>query len=1011
MSNNDLPIEHILSQIDNQAFYPQHGLQVKKAGAKRWDCVCPFCGDPKHFSLTVTGSKAGLWICSKCNESGNQISFLAKMKGYGNGDAVREIKEGLGLVDSMETRPAGPRRATKKKDAKPKMQTVPPGGVNVPPPPGDGDAPPGGTDAPSSLVTPPSAPPKQSTSQRIYQRLTDLLHLTPDHRAEMKKKRGFTDVLIDEMKFRSGGNHVRAVMEQLRQEFSAEELMVSGVLVKAGNAAKVNDQLTDGQVLIPYLDDAGMVYHLRRHKLGFEKVQAQIYGACFLRERPEHVIVTEGEFKAVALWQWGIPAIGLPGTPSFVRKNLDRLLDFLKQHGVKLVTIIFDNEVKNVPGLPKYKERVEDRYDLEYYTYLLAYKMDTHKTKNMPAKIGMLPDEWRVDGKVDFDMALAQGRTRQDIDNVILTAITPAEYKENLTDEAARIVGRKIARHFFKSPVKREHSRYIIEKKMESGQTFEQVVSNFIINIKAVIYDNMERTITRNVQFVNEFDEKSEVFDLTPADMSGLDSFKKFCFSHGNYLFKGSTADLTSIWEYEFSRDIGEVIKTPERVGRITPDFWLFANLAIKDGKIYYPDNDGVIWVDGIGYRPKALEVGSKDEPTQTNMPNMVEKPIDMVDVAEKMRQTIGGYEAYIGIGWAIATLFSDEIFKEFKMFPFLYPHGKRGAGKTSFMRWLMCIFGIETEGFSVVTSSTVHMVRLLSYYSSLGVWFDEYRNHIDIKRKADGFLRSAYNRQVTGKGIKQSFGVKSYRVSATVALSGEAMPDDNGLFTRLIPVSISAYRRDRTHYDWLMKKCANFSGFAMEVILKHSEIKPKILKYITELKGILVGRGVDDRTAENWAICAGTFESMVKEDDQFIEWVFNQCSELKVSGEEDHMLNQFWDDVNVMYSDGTINAKEIKVVGKPVTHLFFWFNNIYGAWCEFYRKKTGQNPFDKASIVNYLKDEPYFVKAEQRRLNKVVRSGYLIDVQKATDVIRELAESISSTQNEPPEYLDDPLP
>ena len=69
------------------------------------------------------------------------------------------------------------------------------------------------------------------------------------------------------------------------------------------------------------------------------------------------------------------------------------------------------------------------------------------------------------------------------------------------------------------------------------------------------------------------------------------------------------------------------------------------------------------------------------------------------------------------------------------------------------------------------------------------------------------------------------------------------------------------------------------------------------------------------------------------------------------------------------------------------------------------------QNPFDKASIVNYLKDEPYFVKAEQRRLNKVVRSGYLIDVQKATDVIRELAESISSTQNEPPEYLDDPLP
>jgi len=370
-----------------------------------------------------------------------------------------------------------------------------------------------------------------------------------------------------------------------------------------------------------------------------------------------------------------------------------------------------------------------------------------------------------------------------------------------------------------------------------------------------------------------------------------------------------------------------------------------------------------------------------------------------MREIAHNLRCCIGGYEAYVALGWAIATIFADDIFAEYKCFPILFPHGKRESGKSTLMRWLMNVFGIETEGYGLADTTQNFIVRSLGYFSCLGVWFDEYRNEPKITQK-DGYLRSAYNRQISGKGTKTAFQAKGFAVHGTMAISGEELPRDNGLFTRCVPIQISANKRNRDYFDLINRTCHKFSGIAYELILNYDKYKEKILSSILEMKQALIECGISDRTAENWAICAGTFDAVVLQDDEFIRWVEKTCQELKVTGEEEHMLNQFWDDVGVMVIDGDIDSSCMRVINNK---MFLLFSSVYDRFAIKYRRKYSREPFDKTSLFQYLKDEPYFISSKGScRFKGASNSKKCIelDLDKAPELIKGIAQDLESYQS-----------
>lgn len=832
----------------------------------------------------------------------------------------------------------------------------------------------------------PALPTSDVKSTHLYGRLIQLARLTDVHRDELRQRRGFTSETIDRFQLRSGGAHLAEIIDRMRVEYADGDLQQAGFLVEVNGRLQPNGQLTSDRVLIPYLNERGAVYHLRPHKLGFAEVPPEPYARWLLRTRPEHVVLTEGEFKAMALHQWGIPALSVPGVSSFGDRHFDRLTSLLREFGVRQVTVIFDNEEKGDPALASYKARAESRYDTQLWAYLMAYKLGRD---GFVSRVGVLPDEWRgPGGKTDFDGALAAGHTREEILAVIGRAQAPRDYLEGLPEEARRVVKRKIARHFSRLNVRREFHRYVITR-YRDGEAHEETISNFVINIKSSFFT--PEGVVRLVQLVNEHGETSDSFPLDPGSMAGLNEFKKFCFSKGNYIFSGRTADLTEIWELEFLRDTGELVYMPGRIGRVDDRLWLFGNLAIAGGALYRPDNDGICWVAGRGYKPQSLQVGPQGESVEDAIPALSERPLDIRLVAERLRDAIGGYEAYIGLGWMVAVLFGEEIFRRYKCLPILFAHGKRESGKSTLMRWLMNFFGVESEGYGLAETTQNFLARALSYYGSLGCWFDEYRNEPKVTAK-DGYLRSAYNRQLSGKGTATAFQARGFAVHAAVAISGEELPRDNGLYTRLVPVQISAHKRSRTWFDWLNRNCTDFSSFTRELLLAYDTHRDRVLEAIAGLKEVLVQRDVSDRTAENWAICAGAFDAAILQDDGFIRWVEERCQEIRRVGEAEHILNQFWEDVGVMISAGELDAKQIKAEGD---FLYLWYSAVYDAWAIHYRKKTGREPFDRLSIRKYLGDEPYYAGERVVRLDKTNRKAVVVDLEQATDTIRELAESL----------------
>ncbi len=191
-------------------------------------------------------------------------------------------------------------------------------------------------------------------------------------------------------------------------------------------------------MLIPYFDETGELIGLRPHKgmgrrdtlVGTPQVYIPRLGratraAKFHRASGEDdeeqfytVVITEGEFKAAALWQtvgsgrqdgaepYGVAA--LPGI-SFgknyeVREVLD---DWLRVVKCRRVIVAYDNEEKADPALETYKADRRKRFDAQIWARYLA--TDLAVKLHVRGEVCVLPEAWRnKKGKADWDGELAK---------------------------------------------------------------------------------------------------------------------------------------------------------------------------------------------------------------------------------------------------------------------------------------------------------------------------------------------------------------------------------------------------------------------------------------------------------------------------------------------------------------------------------------------------------------------------------------------------------------------------
>jgi hypothetical protein len=177
-------------------------------------------------------------------------------------------------------------------------------------------------------------------------------------------------------------------------------------------------------VLIPYFNEAGELVKLRPHKGGAASGTAagaeRIYvprdyrTAADTVEKFPTVIVCEGEFKAIAIWQeigagaalnYGDtqPPIGVCALPGIsFAKNMNYRADleeWLRAVECRRVMVAFDDEDKSDKPL-------RQRFDAVKYARYLA--LDLSRKLKITGLFIKLPEEWRTKGKADWDGGLVK---------------------------------------------------------------------------------------------------------------------------------------------------------------------------------------------------------------------------------------------------------------------------------------------------------------------------------------------------------------------------------------------------------------------------------------------------------------------------------------------------------------------------------------------------------------------------------------------------------------------------
>jgi len=342
--------------------------------------------------------------------------------------------------------------------------------------------------SPGSSSSPPSAPPSKPTpttgpttkpaakveeeaqpelppGTRALREFVSRLTLTPAD-AEKLWRRGLEWPTVSGMGLRSNPRANKEILIELEAALGYDEMAAAGLWtvttkgkakrerrpsaqfcgagivrkLRAGERAGKGEWADDKDnlwawcepILIPYFDENYDLIGLRPHKGGGQSGTLVGTPRPFIPRSldlpaPEFystVIITEGEYKAMALWRQlgpgrkdGLPPWGVASLPGItfgrnepLRTALDRWLRAVK---CNRVMIAFDSEEKGDPNLESYKPEREKRFEVNKWAKYLG--MDLHRKLHVRSEICTIPAEWRnAKGKADWDgvaaMVLHEGR-------------------------------------------------------------------------------------------------------------------------------------------------------------------------------------------------------------------------------------------------------------------------------------------------------------------------------------------------------------------------------------------------------------------------------------------------------------------------------------------------------------------------------------------------------------------------------------------------------------------------
>lgn len=795
----------------------------------------------------------------------------------------------------------------------------------------------------------------------------------------LRSKRGLMPETCIQSRLASGRRErIKKAVEQLKDKFPIAQLDQAGITHQGKPHLRWSEDqdAPQGKIIIPYLSRDGKdVLYLRAHKSGPAGVDLEVYGqhCASMVSADNPIALTEGEYKALALHQCGVPALAIPGISSFGGKHFERLIRVLRDMGAVKVVILFDNEIKDDPSLPSYKPDPLKRWDTDYWACRMARQL--YRAEGISsALIARLPDEWRQNGKIDPDGALAAGRTPDELREVIRQATIADRYLEQLPEEARIVIGYKHAKdQLFFSPLKEERGIY----RWKAGENYEDL-SNFLFQPGRRIR-RADGKLKRIYIATNTQNEPTEV-ELDAGDLAAPGAFKKKLLEAGNLRWSGNQTQLDYLQERLFILASPRIANETDRFGRLDDDAWAFGDGIIDpSGQLHSLGEDGVVWGSGLHGtiplddhmcpRPQMIEI-------EGSVPTLL-------DVYDPLMQSLGSPAIGLGLGWLLGCVWSNEIFSRLGSYPILGVFGKYQAGKTTLGRWLTGGWGIPEHGQNPVKfdgTSAKGMERTLAKYGSMPVWVDEFRNGGDAKEQAKQHaLRSVYDRSSSVQAeFSNDLKTRGAQIRGCLILSGEEAPIDPALMSRLVQIRTREEQRGGALKDFEAAKgaAARLPLLTRDCIQHRTALWPQVITCIDRMHDRLGPMLKDERLAWLYSVPLGVFLALLSpapapdnKSGQAIQrltaWVQEELDRIRLEKKEEDHLTRFWKGVGILTRrfgpGGTSLVNKLHLaVSKDKKTLYFRMEDIYQIYAEMAQRSKGPPPLAEATLRNYLFEAPF---------------------------------------------------
>ena len=320
------------------------------------------------------------------------------------------------------------------------------------------------------------------------------------------------------------------------------------------------------------------------------------------------------------------------------------------------------------------------------------------------------------------------------------------------------------------------------------------------------------------------------------------------------------------------------------------------------------------------------------------------------------------GKQWHFVIWYFVSCLFFHKLKIDLTPFPLLFVAWKKSSWKTTAVQmFLQCFWFNHLLPESFEKSTPFVDQSDISELSAIPLWRDEYKNNNLCMRK-DWFLKTVFDRSWISKWRIDLTKVH-LPINAPLILSGEELPNDNAVFSRICSINVKAERADwnyeeikaRADYYWTfltyflanIEKCQKVYEINF-VLIKKELIKEKVEKRLLNIYLPII----------TWiaTYCILVFWNNYNIKEDIIDYYLKIIQSKQKEEQETDVINNFFDSLHNSYQKYELYESEwhITTGDNKININFSFLYNIYSV----NETRNRRDPINQQSMKKYLLSE-----------------------------------------------------